>query len=236
VTHCAPVFLGIETSGPATGVALVTAERLLYEKVSDGGARHNEQLLPLIQEAAAKSSVAITSLAGIGVAIGPGMFTALRVGLSVAKGLALAHGLPVKGVNTLWALAATAAGLESLSARPVLALIDARKHQVYAALYCETQTVLAPAVVAPAELPRLLAAVVPRTDWLLLVGDGAELCRTVLESAGIATRWSGIRTPSPRVVAQAAARLIPVEGGADLAALEPCYLRRTDAELRRMTE
>ena len=220
-------YLGIETSGMATGVALVRAGELLHEQVRGSKTGHDELLLPLLAEALAASGIAVANLAGIGVTIGPGMFTALRVGLSTAKGLALAHGLPVKGINTLWALAVAT----GKPAQPVLAVVDARKSQVYAALYRDGKPLIAPSVLTPAELAGLFK--VRAGQNLALVGDGSNLCLAALREAGIETIATGVASPPPRIIALAAARALQDGDGDDIEMLEPLYLRRTDAELNR---
>ena len=104
------VFLGIETSGEYTALALIREEpqvlaRLVNELTQ---ACHNEQVFKLLDRLFAEGSgFELTRLDGIGVTIGPGMFTSLRVGLSVAKGLAMTCGIALKGINTLDAMALT---------------------------------------------------------------------------------------------------------------------------------
>jgi len=218
-------YLGIETSGPATGVALVRAGEVLHEEVQGARTGHDELLLPLLGQSLAAAGLTITDVAGIGVTIGPGMFTALRVGLSTAKGLALAHGLPVKGINTLWALARAA----GKPARPVLAVIDARKSQVYAALYVDGDPLIAPSVLTPTELAGRLHG----RDRLVVVGDGSELCLAALREAGIEAITTAVVSPSPRIIALAAAQALRNDDGDNIEMLEPLYLRRTDAELNR---
>ncbi|MEO0005510.1 MAG: tRNA (adenosine(37)-N6)-threonylcarbamoyltransferase complex dimerization subunit type 1 TsaB, partial [candidate division WOR-3 bacterium] len=90
-------FLGLETSGRTTGLALVKDKRVVWEKRTPNEVSHNESLLPLIDTAFAQTEIKLNELTGICLTIGPGMFTSLRVGLSVTKGLAVARGLLVKG-------------------------------------------------------------------------------------------------------------------------------------------
>ena len=92
---------------------------------------HARTLLPLIDEVLAAGGVALRALDLLAVSIGPGSFTGLRIGLSVAKGLALATGLPVVGVPTLAAYADTAGPRPGL----VCPVLDARKGEVYAAAF-----------------------------------------------------------------------------------------------------
>lgn len=222
------LILGIETSGPRTGVALIADERTLFEE-SAPSAGHNERLFPLIRRALAAGGTKPARLSLIGVSIGPGMFSALRVGLAAAKGLALPHAVPLKAVGTLPALAATvsAAGL-------VLAVIDARKAQVYVAFYRDGRQLIEPCVASPAELPRLLAGHADSSTPIAIAGSGTQLCLEVLRDAGLSVQMTGVEAPSPSTIACLADRLLSENGPDDLAGLEPRYLRRTDAELSRI--
>ena len=223
------LVLGIETSGNATGLALASDNRVVAELVENTNCSHNEVLMPLLDRLLKGAGVAVADVAGIGVDVGPGMFTSLRVGISTAKGLAIAHQLPIVSVNSLWSLARTASpGLDR-----VLAVMDARKHQVYAALYIEGRAAIAPALFSPEQLSLRVGPTPAAHERVVVAGDGAALCREQLAAVGIRLEPSGIEHPSPGVVAvEAAAR---IAGGMvdDVAALEPLYLRRTDAELAR---
>jgi len=223
------LWLGIETSGTATGLALARGGEVLAEMVAHSDCNHNEVLLPLLDQLLQRQGVKVAALSGIGVDVGPGMFTSLRVGLSVAKGLALAHRIPVIGIDSLELLARTAqASLDS-----VLAVTDARKQQFYAALYLAGQTAMAPAVMDQEELA---ARVVPRASGvrrLVAAGNAVRVVAEPLLRAGIELELADVEHPSPGVVAvQAGARL--AQGSAvPLAETMPLYLRRTDAELTR---
>lgn len=258
------VFLGLETSGFSTGLALIAGEALLFETMQDTAARHNETLLSLINEVLtsvrisnyekkdAATGISIDYLAGICLTVGPGMFTSLRVGLSVAKGLALARQIPLKGVNTLLALSATVCqprraqfGQGPDSARPILALLDARKQELYAGLYLRERPLLPPVVISPNLLPKWLGQLLSKkqssselaigkaASSLVVVGDGAKLAEPILHKAGIDFKVANITYPSAAVVARLGRQLLREEGPDNLQLLEPLYLRRTDAELKR---
>jgi tRNA threonylcarbamoyladenosine biosynthesis protein TsaB len=233
--------LGIETSGTQTGLALVRDSGIIT-RTRACGTTHNEHVLPMLAELLAEAGIGPKDLTAIGVTAGPGMFTSLRVGLSTAKGLALPHSVPVKAVGTLPALAHSSPHPASCtlhlapctSSPPVLALIDARKSEVYAALYDGSRELLAPCVLSPSALPAVLhSALSALHSTLVLSGSGVPLCLDALRSAGVAVEDTQVRHPSAAAVARLALALIDAEGPDDLARLEPLYLRRTDAELNR---
>ncbi|MEO0068121.1 MAG: tRNA (adenosine(37)-N6)-threonylcarbamoyltransferase complex dimerization subunit type 1 TsaB [candidate division WOR-3 bacterium] len=224
-------FLGLETSGRTTGLALVKDKMVVWEKRTPNDVSHNESLLPLIDTAFAQTEIKLNELTGICLTIGPGMFTSLRVGLSVTKGLAVARGLLVKGINTLRALSFTAE--TERGNQLVLSLIDARKGEVYAGLYQGGEAIIAPKVVTPEGLARLLGQTNLSSNSLVIAGDGAELAEPVLKKAGYHIDRIGITFPSPVAVIRLGIDLLLKEGGDDITKLEPTYLRRTDAELKR---
>jgi tRNA threonylcarbamoyladenosine biosynthesis protein TsaB len=225
----ANLVLGIETSGRSTGLALVENGRVVAELTGDSDCGHNEVLMPLLDRLLREAGVAPDRLAGIGVDVGPGMFTSLRVGVSTAKGLAIARRIPVVGVGSLWALARTA--------RPamdrVLSVIDARKSQVYAALYLAGEPALSPAVLSPAELASAVASSPAIEAPIYAAGNGTAICAPPLAAVGIEVEPSDVTSPAPAVIAFAAAERIAGARADSLAAVEPRYLRRTDAELVR---
>jgi tRNA threonylcarbamoyladenosine biosynthesis protein TsaB len=134
------LLLALETSTPTARVAIVSDDRVLAatEKTA---ARHSSTLLGLVDDALASAGVRLADLAAIACGAGPGSFTGLRVGLSVAKGLALPTGLPLVLTSSLEALAGDLGGLPGTLVVPCL---DAGKGQVYARLYrVETSGALA---------------------------------------------------------------------------------------------
>lgn len=230
-------FLGLETSSNSTGVALLDATGLRFA-IRRSGLNHNEVLLELVSLACRCTGIETSQLGGIGVTIGPGMFSSLRVGLSVAKGLALPWRIPIKGIETLRAIARTAAALDLPTAADTgrvayLALTDARKQQVYCGMFAQEKTLLPPRVCSPDELPGLISPLSPSISRLVVCGEAASLCFPLLRKAGIATIMSPVTHPEAQVVAEAAKEAILTEGGDNLEKLVPVYLRRTDAELSR---
>lgn len=101
------MLLAVDTSTPQIGLALYDGAQVLAESIWTSKARHTVELAPAVAEMLAHTSVKMEDIKALGVAIGPGSFTSLRVGLSFIKGLAFARTLPTVGINTLDVVAAS---------------------------------------------------------------------------------------------------------------------------------
>lgn len=191
---------------------------------------HAQSILPLVEEALCAAASRLDEIDLLSVSIGPGSFTGLRVGLSIAKGISLSSGIPVIGVPTLEALA-LAAGRREGSVCPVL---DARKGEVYAASYAWLADGLVPGLsvrtVAPEHLLEDLE--MPCT----LLGDGVDAYRHIWEK-GISGRGKLLDAacvpPTGAAVASLGASYVRRRGPDDLDSLGPAYVRPSAAEVQR---
>lgn len=129
------LILSIETSTGCGSVALTsgtsTTGRLIAEITHRPDVTHSRRLLGSIRQLLAMAEVDWKDLDGVAVSMGPGSFTGLRIGMAAAKGIAMAADLPLLGVVSLDGLSLHCLGVE----RPVCCILDARKGQVYGALY-----------------------------------------------------------------------------------------------------
>ncbi len=221
-------ILGIETATKTGGVAIVSENGVIAEYTLNIEVTHSERLMFTVDRVLKDTGLPMASLDGFGVSIGPGSFTGLRIGLSTVKGLAFTTGKPVAAVPTLKALAWNTPH----SRYPVCPLLDARKKEVYAALYRYEGRELVqdlPETVLPlAELADRVAGEV------LFTGEGARLFAADIERlfagrAHIAPLAATV--PSAASVGEIALAMLQGGRNVDPDTLSPMYIRRPEAEL-----
>jgi tRNA threonylcarbamoyladenosine biosynthesis protein TsaB len=209
------IILALDTCLAACSVAVLDGERVLARRVEPMLRGHQERLAPLTAEAMAEASVTFDKLQRVGVTVGPGSFTGLRVGLAFAKGLGAALGIPVVGVGVLEALAA------SLAADPgtVFPVLEAKRGQVYLQAFSGGEPLMAPDGLA-IDIAVARLAELASSGPITLIGTGTA------HLAGA--------TPDARIVEADHADPVAV---ARLAAAKPVvpprplYLRAPDAKL-----
>jgi tRNA threonylcarbamoyladenosine biosynthesis protein TsaB len=221
------VILGLDTATPATVVAVLPEDgepvELRHDPAPGERPGHATQLLPLVRRALDAVGASFADVRRIGVGVGPGTFTGLRIGVATARALAQSTGAEVAAVSTLEALAAAAAATD----RAVLAVLDARRGEAYAAAFRDGERLLAPVAIAPEGLAGLAD---PRHGPWLAVGDGAVRFRDRLEPAAeVPADASTLHGVSALAVCRLAREARPV----DRDALLPEYVRLPDAVPRR---
>ncbi len=180
------IVLGFDTATPATVAGLLDSEtpgaagERRHEPAAGERPGHASQLLALAAELLAERGLGFADVDRIAVGLGPGTFTGLRIGVATARALAQASGAELVGVSTLRALAA-AAESHAPPGTGVLAVVDARRREVFAAGWRDGREVVAPVAVAPAALADRLQS--GAESWLA-VGDGALRFRSDLEASG----------------------------------------------------
>ncbi len=125
------MILAVDSATPVAGVALLEESKVIREEFINYGKTHSETLMPIIDDVLRCCEKQLGDLSAIAVTVGPGSFTGLRIGMAAVKGLSLAAHIPVVGISTLDTLAHNISCSEAL----VCPLLDARKQEVYTALY-----------------------------------------------------------------------------------------------------
>jgi tRNA threonylcarbamoyladenosine biosynthesis protein TsaB len=221
------IVLGLDTATAATVAGVLRADGTVAEVRDDPapGARpaHAGRLLGAAEEALAAAGVGWDDVERLAVGVGPGSFTGLRIGIATARALAQGRGLPIVGVSTLEALARGAA-----DAPLVLAVLDARRGEAFAAAWRGATPLLAPAALPPEALAERVRAL-PAAP--LAVGDGAVRFRDSLEAAGALVPPD--EDGAHRLRAEHVCRLGAEGSPTDRDALLPNYLREPDAVPRR---
>ncbi len=225
-------ILSIDTSTPAGSVAISDGDRLLAQEQQGVAGTHADRLLASVDHLLHICGLEQEDIEAVAVAIGPGSFTGLRIGLATAKGFCLARGLPVAGVSSLASLALNGREFSGT----VVSLIDARRGEIYAAAWSASargkmRPVMKECVAAPAAVAAMLKKL---KGELLLVGDGAiEYGAALLKSIGKRARMAYGTQLLPQAANLAELARPRLENGRcdDLASLVPNYVRRSDAEI-----
>jgi tRNA threonylcarbamoyladenosine biosynthesis protein TsaB len=185
------IVLGFDTSTPATALGLRLADTTTLRARDDpqGEQRpgHATRLLPLANDLLEQASLRWGDIDRIAVGVGPGTFTGLRIGVATARGLAQSLGVPLGGVSSLRALAHAARVEAADETTGVLAVIDARRGEVFVGAYDGDAEVISPQALAPGGVGELLEQVMASTDverWLA-IGDGAVRYRDALQRPGV---------------------------------------------------
>jgi tRNA threonylcarbamoyladenosine biosynthesis protein TsaB len=216
--------LGIETATTVCAAALVRGGRVISESLLDAGRVHAEKLMGQIASVLGPGGAG--SLGGVAVSIGPGSFTGLRIGVSVAKGIAFAGNIPIVGVPTLEALALHAAETARMeSGVRLLAALDARRDEVYCQLFDVTESGPVPLWDARDMTLGALMEELHGSE-ARVTGEGAA---KVLSWPGAAATLTAVRGESLRSSAGSVGRLgeilLLAGKGDDPSALEPRYIK-----------
>lgn len=222
-------ILGLDTATWTASVGLCIDDVVVSEKSELADGSHAVSLLSLIADVLDAGGCTVRDLDAVGVSSGPGSFTGLRIGLSVAKGFAYATGARLVAVPTLEALARTVAGHGGI----ICPLLDARKGELYAACFESSsrglQRLTDDLLLTPEALLERLS-----TPCVIL-GDGVTAYATLLRSRlGAAATLLPCDSHGPRggVIAAMARERLRAGGADDPSRLEPMYIRPSEAEIK----
>ena len=223
-------IIGVDTSTRTGSVAVLEGDTVLAELAVTSAQTHAKRLMPAIDATLGMAGLTISECDGFAVTTGPGSFTGLRIGISTVKGLGFATKKPITGVTTLDALAYQFLSFPHL----ICPVLDARKGQIYTALYeCASHK----------GLKRVIedCAVEPK-EWLnqiqglcLFAGDGAVVYKELIrETLGDLAHFAPpyLNTVRASVVAYIGMKQILDGKIADVSSLVPYYIRKSDAEIK----
>lgn len=226
-------ILGIDTATRIASVGLVRDGETVAERANLSASNHTETLLPLILQLLEDAHCSLHEVQGMGVSIGPGSFTGLRVALGTVKGFAYALGQQVVGVSTLEALARTVGDWEG----DICTVLDARKAEVYTAFFRrDAQGAIrrksVDHVVAPHDFFSAL------DESCLFLGDGVERYEALLkEQCGPLAKLLPFSQYHPQggTIACMAWEQFCRGESSEIGILTPTYVRKPEAEFRRMS-
>lgn len=222
-------ILGIDTATMISGIGVVEEGRISADFRYDVKLTHSEVLLSYIDRILNDLNLKLEELNGFSISLGPGSFTGLRIGLATIKGLSFASGKPVVGVPTLDALAFLARGCKY----PVVPILDAKKNQIYTAVYDtrdnrikrKTSYLVVDLIELIKKIPKEVA----------FTGPGIEMFRSELKKA-MGKRAHFLRgekiLPSGAAVAHLGWEKLEQNQKEDLSSLIPIYVRKSEAELK----
>jgi len=240
--------LAFDTATPWGRFALAEGSRSVVYRPLNVSGSFADALLPVVAEMLAEASADLSRIGAVGVTRGPGSFTGVRIGVATAKGLAFGLGVPLVAVPTLAAMAAAMLA-EAPGRELAVPALDARRGEVFAAVYRRGQGWVEPLVEPAARLPEAwwerIQATVDDPEAVLWAGDGAALIlgagsnlRPELRERGEPALRSW--TAAYPATAPALARAMG-DAAADLDrihpfALTPLYLRTSDAEVKKKVD
>lgn len=219
-------ILAVDTSTPTCGVAILDDDLICASMTVNPGYTHSRSVMGLIKSALDAAHVCVGDMDAFAVTTGPGSFTGLRIGMAVIKGLAMATGKPVCGISSLEALAAPFAACLV----PIYPMIDARKHEVYFAVYGNNEGRLVE--VRPAGVCPVSAVTAVISGLCLFVGSGAYAAKQeIRERLGESAMFvpAGANLINPAVVAGLALTRFCEHCPDLLESLAPVYVRPPDA-------
>lgn len=224
-------ILGIDTSTMAASVAVIEDNKLICEYTINTKKTHSQKLMPMIEDMLKKSELSIKEIDLIGICVGPGSFTGLRIGMATAKAIAHINNLPIIGVTSLEMLAANM----NLCDKKICSILDAQRDQVYTAKFeykdsklvqIEDNDVI--------EIDKLIGDIASKEEEYILIGEAVYKYEEKLKNI------SNIFIPAGSHNATKASSLCSValekyKNNEDIETcytINPMYIRKSQAEVQ----
>ena len=210
-------ILNIETATKNCSVALAKeGKTILCKEIAEEGYSHAERLHVFIEEIVKEAGITFSDLAAIAVSQGPGSYTGLRIGVSAAKGLCYALGIPLIAVDTLQTLASQITVSDGL----IIPMIDARRMEVYSAVFDVNHQ----------NKREIQAEIIDENSFqgydetLYFIGDCAAKCKSVLTKDNFVF-LENIKYPSAKEMSRLSYDKYKISDTVDVAYFEPYYLK-----------
>ena len=226
-------ILAIDSSAISAGCAIVDNSDVIAESFVRVELTHSETLLPMVSNTLANAKLTPDDIDCFAVSSGPGSFTGIRIGTAAVKGMAFAKDTPCIGVSTLEAIAWNCMALDGV----ICAAMDARRQQVYNALFCfNGENVIRLCVDRAISIEDLTNELKSESRFIYLAGDGATLCYETMRMnlPNVRLVPEHMRFQRGFGVAKAAQRVLADHGAVTPDKLVPTYLRPSQAEREKM--
>ncbi len=222
------MILAVDTTTFTGSIALLEDTKLIAEAGMDSSSTYSERLLPAVDLLLKMNQLSIQDMDGFAVSIGPGSFTGIRIGLSTVKSFSYASGKPVAGVSTLKALAEK---LRRSQAQLLCPLLDAKKGEVYAALYESKGDKLLELIPEDAYSPDRFFSLLPSHRIISFIGNGVDVYRKKIfqyfkDKARLSHRSAFIA----HEIGLLGYEMLKKKKGVSAEKLEPLYFRKSQAE------
>ena len=228
-------ILAFESSAKTAGVALVEDGKLIGEYLQNSGQTHSRTLMKMAEDLLSNCDLKPSEVDAVACAAGPGSFTGIRIGVSAAKGFAWGLDIPCVGVSTLEGMVRSIAVTDGV----YCAVMDARRSQVYTALFCVDGGTLHRMTEDMAISLDELGNLLEKTEKeKILVGDGAAMCYNELQNrvSNLILMPEHLRMQRASGAALTAWLRLSAGERPDGGALVPNYLRLSQAERERMNK
>ncbi len=218
-------ILALSTTSTSGSIAIYKENKISFISYLDIRITHSERLMPQIDFGLKQSKLNISDIDLVALANGPGSFTGIRIGLATAKGICMANEIPLLAINTLELLSYNLYKPQI----PILAMIDAKMNEIYVALYSANhQELIEPQNANPTKFLKKI------NQPVIIVGDGAKKFENIIIESNIEYEFAFPHHNLPlasTLISIALNRLIPKYDFDKIAALEPYYLRKSQAEI-----
>ncbi|GKV66141.1 MULTISPECIES: tRNA (adenosine(37)-N6)-threonylcarbamoyltransferase complex dimerization subunit type 1 TsaB [Sporosarcina] len=221
------IWLGIDTANSPLSVAIVKDDVLLIEESSMMKVNHSLRAMPAVEEACRKASIVPADIDAIAVSEGPGSYTGVRIGVTIAKTLAWTLNKPLYGVSSLQTLAVNGQLFNGL----ICPLIDARRSNVYSAVYrAEEEGLTAVEEDQHGSLADLLGRLAKLGEPVLIIGEDVKIHKEVIQQhLGKQAHFASFAMNVPRA-SSAVLLAMGKDEAESVHAFTPQYKRITEAE------